>query len=36
MERFADRHIQTFRTDLAGAVTFYLDGTTVSAQPVPR
>jgi len=36
MERFAERHIRTFRTDLAGAVSFYLDGTTVSAQPVPR
>lgn len=36
MRRFADRHVQTYRTDLAGAVSFYLDGTTVSAQPVPR
>ncbi len=36
MQRFADRHVQTFRTDLAGAVSFYLDGTTVTAQPVPR
>lgn len=36
MQRFADRHIRTYRTDLAGAVSFYLDGTTVSAQPAPR
>lgn len=36
MQRFADRHVQTYRTDIAGAVSFYLDGTTVSAQPVPR
>jgi competence protein ComEC len=36
MRRFADRHVQTYRTDLNGAVSFYLDGTTVSAQPVPR
>ena len=36
MKRFADRHIRTYRTDLAGAVSFYLDGTTVSAQPAPR
>jgi len=36
MERFAERHITTYRTDLAGAVSFFLDGTTVSAQPVPR
>ena len=36
MQRFAARHVQTYRTDLAGAVSFYLDGTTVRAQPVPR
>jgi competence protein ComEC len=36
MKRFADRHIQTYRTDLGGAVSFYLDGTRVSARPVPR
>ena len=36
MRRFADRHVQTYRTDLAGAVSFYLDGARVSAQPVPR
>jgi competence protein ComEC len=36
MERYAASHITTYRTDLAGAVTFYLDGKTVSAKPVPR
>lgn len=36
MQRFAESHIQTFRTDLAGAVTFYLDGKTVAAKPVLR
>ena len=36
MRRFADRHVQTYRTDLDGAVSFYLDGVKVSAQPVPR
>jgi competence protein ComEC len=36
MHRFADLHVTTYRTDMAGAVSFYLDGTTVSAQPVPR
>jgi competence protein ComEC len=36
MQRYAEAHIATFRTDLAGAVSFYLDGKTVSARPVPR
>jgi competence protein ComEC len=36
MRRFADAHVETFRTDLAGAVAFYLDGKTVTATPVPR
>jgi competence protein ComEC len=36
MQRFAERHVRTYRTDLAGAVSFYLDGVTVSAQPTPR
>jgi len=35
MRRFAERHIRTFRTDLDG-MTFYFDGSTVSAQPVLR
>jgi competence protein ComEC len=36
MKRFADLQVRTYRTDLAGAVTFYLDGTRVSAQPALR
>ena len=36
MRRFADAHVTTYRTDLAGAVSFYLDGKSVSARPVPR
>ncbi len=36
MQRYAGGHITTYRTDLAGAVSFYLDGSTVSATPVPR
>lgn len=36
MERYAASRITTYRTDLAGAVSFYLDGTSVTARPVPR
>lgn len=36
MERYAASHITTYRTDLAGAVSFYLDGNSVSARPAPR
>jgi competence protein ComEC len=36
MKRYADLQIRTYRTDLAGAVSFYLDGATVSAQPAAR
>jgi len=36
MRRFADAHVETYRTDLSGAVSFYLDGRTVTARPVPR
>lgn len=36
MHRYAEVHIQTYRTDLAGAVSFYLDGKTVTAAPAPR
>jgi beta-lactamase superfamily II metal-dependent hydrolase len=36
MRRYADLHVETYRTDLAGAVSFYLDGKTVTAKPVPR
>jgi len=36
MRRYADGHVATYRTDLEGAVSFYLDGKTVTARPVPR
>lgn len=36
MERYANLHITTYRTDLAGAVSFFLDGSKVTAKPVPR
>ncbi len=36
MRRYADDHIQTYRTDLAGAVSFYLDGNAITAARVPR
>jgi competence protein ComEC len=36
MERYADAHVATYRTDLSGAVSFYLDGSKITAQPVPR
>lgn len=36
MERYAASHITTYRTDLAGAVSFYLDGKTVEARPAPH
>lgn len=36
MRRFADAQVHTYRTDLEGAVSFYLDGRTVTARPVPR
>ena len=36
MERYAESHIITYRTDLAGAVTFYLNGKSVTARPTPR
>jgi len=36
MARYAESHITTYRTDLGGAVSFYLDGKTVTATPVPR
>ena len=34
MKRFADGHICTYRTDLVGAVSFYLDGSKVTAEAV--
>ena len=36
MQRYADDHIRTYRTDLAGATSFFLDGKTVTATPLPR
>ena len=36
MQRYSEAHVQTYRTDLAGAVSFYLDGKSVTATPVPR
>jgi len=32
LERLAAAHVHTYRTDMNGAVTFYLDGKTVSSQ----
>jgi competence protein ComEC len=36
MQRYAEAGVRTYRTDLAGAVTFYLDGKNITAFPVPR
>lgn len=36
MQRYTAAHITTYRTDLAGAISFFLDGTTITAAPVPR
>ncbi len=37
LRRLQDDHVRTFRTDATGATTFYLDGSSVSAQPwTPR
>ncbi len=36
MQRYAAANVRTYRTDLAGAVSFFLDGKTVTAMPVPR
>jgi competence protein ComEC len=33
LDRLAAAHVLTYRTDTDGAVTFYLDGKTVSSQP---
>jgi competence protein ComEC len=32
LDRLAEAHVLTYRTDMDGAVTFYLDGTTVSSE----
>jgi competence protein ComEC len=34
LRRLQDDHIRTFRTDALGATSFYLDGATVTAQPL--
>jgi len=36
MERYAAATVRTYRTDLAGAVSFFLDGSAITARPVPR
>ncbi len=36
MQRLADANIRTYRTDLTGAVSFLLDGKTLTATPAPR
>jgi competence protein ComEC len=33
LQRLGDAHIATYRTDLNGAVTFYLDGKNITPQP---
>jgi competence protein ComEC len=32
LDRLAEAHVLTYRTDIGGAVTFYLDGKTVSSE----
>ena len=34
LRRLQDDHVRTFRTDALGATSFYLDGSTVTAQPL--
>jgi competence protein ComEC len=36
MQRYAAANVRLYRTDLAGAVSFLLDGKTVTALPAPR
>jgi competence protein ComEC len=36
MQRLADTNVTTYRTDLAGAVSFFLDGQNVTARQAPR
>ena len=31
LDRLEEAHVRTYRTDMNGAVTFYLDGKTVSS-----
>jgi len=33
LERLEQAHVQTFRTDTMGAVTFYLDGKHITPAP---
>jgi competence protein ComEC len=34
LSRLQDDHIRTFRTDALGATSFYLDGSSVTAEPL--
>jgi competence protein ComEC len=34
LRRLQDDHVRTFRTDAMGATSFFLDGSTVTAQPM--
>ena len=34
LDRLQDEHIRTFRTDAEGATSFYLNGSSVSAEPI--
>jgi beta-lactamase superfamily II metal-dependent hydrolase len=34
LRRLQDDHVRTFRTDAMGATSFYLDGSSVSAEPL--
>jgi competence protein ComEC len=34
LQRLQDQHIRTFRTDALGATSFYLNGKSLSAQPL--
>jgi hypothetical protein len=33
LQRLQDAHVRTYRTDMLGVVTFWLDGNQVTAQP---
>jgi len=35
LERIEDRHVTTYRTDMDGAVTFFLDGARVAEGKPP-
>jgi competence protein ComEC len=36
LDRLQRHHVATYRTDMSGAVTFYLDGERVIPAPLPR